>query len=110
MEGHITQFPNCDYNLIYGILYRVSHVDKYPHPVILLDYSRFLDQELPIQEEIMKQKIKVSDVYTKEEFIKDTIPSKRKTYSRTLADPDKIHIVPPNFELIVKTDEHQPGT
>lgn len=54
----------------------------------------------------MKHKIRKASIYTIEEFIRDTVPEKRKAYAKVLQDFDKLNVTTMKYELLVKTDEH----
>jgi len=43
VEQEVCEFPECDYNVIGGLFYRLCNVTKIPHPKILQEFSVFMD-------------------------------------------------------------------
>lgn len=56
------------------------------NPKVLKQFATFLDEKLPEQIDIMARKLDEADLYSKVDFILETIPRKKRTYLRVLND------------------------
>lgn len=61
-------------------------MDKHVNPKVLKQFATFLDEKLPEQIDIMARKLDEADLYSKVDFILETIPRKKRTYLRVLND------------------------
>ena len=45
IEQHMTQFPNCDFNVYYGFITRQFGAKKFPDPVIMEKFTNWFNKK-----------------------------------------------------------------